>query len=64
VTLIPEGKLGNDIAAVLRRAEQGERYTTARRKRGAVAKGESAIYRRTSICEVTNTGFDRRRSRF
>jgi prevent-host-death family protein len=27
VTTIPQGKLRNDIAAVLRRAEQGERFT-------------------------------------
>jgi prevent-host-death family protein len=27
VSVIPQGKLRNDIAAVLRRAEQGERFT-------------------------------------
>jgi prevent-host-death family protein len=27
VAVIPQGKLRNDIAAVLRRAEQGERFT-------------------------------------
>lgn len=27
MALIPQGKLRNDIAAVLRRAEQGERFT-------------------------------------
>jgi prevent-host-death family protein len=27
MSLIPQGKLRNDIAAVLRRAEQGERFT-------------------------------------
>jgi prevent-host-death family protein len=27
VTIIPQGKLRNDIAAVLRRAERGERFT-------------------------------------
>lgn len=39
MTLIPQGKLRNDIAAVLRRAEQGERFTVTVSGRPAAELG-------------------------